>query len=54
MKTLLITGATGFTGHFIVDEAIAQNYKVIAAIRKNNKLYSFILHSFVNYQNKRC
>jgi len=37
MKTLLITGATGFTGHFIVDEAIAQNYKVIAAIRKNSR-----------------
>jgi len=33
---ILITGATGFIGGFIVDEALKQGYDVWAAVRKNS------------------
>ena len=38
MKKILITGASGFIGSFLVEEAIKQNYKVYAGIRNTSKL----------------
>jgi len=35
---LLITGASGFIGSHLVEEALIQNYKVFAAIRKSSKI----------------
>ncbi len=40
MKKLLITGANGFIGSFLVEEALKRNYEVFAGIRKtSNKEY---------------
>ena len=40
MKKILITGASGFIGGFLVDEALKRNYEVFAGIRKtSNKTY---------------
>ncbi len=40
MKKILITGASGFIGSFLVEEAIKRNYEVFAGIRKtSNKTY---------------
>ncbi|MEI6899965.1 MAG: NAD(P)-dependent oxidoreductase [Bacteroidota bacterium] len=36
MKTVLITGASGFIGSFLAEEGINRNYKVFAAIRKSS------------------
>ncbi|MCX7953843.1 MAG: NAD(P)-dependent oxidoreductase [Bacteroidales bacterium] len=36
MKSVLITGASGFVGSFLVEEAIKRNIKVFAAIRKSS------------------
>lgn len=36
MKTLLITGATGFIGRHLVEQAVNKGYKVIAAVRKTS------------------
>ncbi len=36
MKTVLITGASGFIGSFLTQEAIKRNYKVYAGIRKTS------------------
>ena len=36
MKTLLITGATGFIGHHLIKQAVADGYKVIAAVREQS------------------
>lgn len=36
MKKLLITGASGFIGGFLVEEALRKNYEVFAAIRKKS------------------
>lgn len=38
MKNILITGATGFIGGFLVDEALAREYKVFATVRKSSNL----------------
>ena len=35
-KNILITGASGFIGSFMVETAINRGYKVYAAIRKNS------------------
>ena len=37
-KKLFVTGATGFIGSFIVEEALRQGYEVWAAIRKSSSL----------------
>ncbi len=36
MKNILITGASGFIGNFLVDEGVKQGYKVYAAVRKSS------------------
>src|SRR5690606_20417569 len=38
MKRLLLTGANGFVGSFISEEAIRQNFHVTAAVRKSSNL----------------
>ncbi len=38
MKNILITGANGFIGSFLVEEAIRKGYKVYAAVRRNSDL----------------
>ena len=35
-KKVLITGASGFIGSFLVEEALRQNYAVIAGVRKSS------------------
>ncbi|MDO4789475.1 MAG: NAD-dependent epimerase/dehydratase family protein, partial [Porphyromonas sp.] len=35
-KRVLITGATGFIGGYLVDEAIRRGYEVWAAVRKGS------------------
>ncbi|MFY7964064.1 MAG: NAD-dependent epimerase/dehydratase family protein [Chitinophagaceae bacterium] len=35
-KNVLVTGASGFIGSFIIEEAIKKNYQTIAAIRKSS------------------
>ncbi len=37
MKKILITGASGFIGSFLVEEAIKRNYKVFAGVRNTSK-----------------
>jgi len=37
-KKVLITGASGFLGYHLVEEAIKQEYEVVAAVRKNSQL----------------
>ena len=40
MKRVLITGASGFIGSFMVEQALAYGYDVYAGIRKtSNKKY---------------
>lgn len=36
MKKIIITGASGFIGSFIVEEALRQGYEVYAAVRKSS------------------
>lgn len=38
MKNILITGATGFVGSFLVEEALRKGYRVFAAIRSTSNL----------------
>jgi len=38
MKKILITGASGFIGSFLVEEAIKRNYEVYAGVRNASKL----------------
>ena len=40
MKSVLVTGATGFLGRYLVDELINNGYEVIAQGRKENVLNS--------------
>ena len=35
---LLITGASGFIGSHLIEEAIEQNYNIFAAVRKSSKI----------------
>jgi len=37
MKKILITGATGFIGNFLVDEALKRGYETTIAVRKTSK-----------------
>lgn len=40
MKKILITGASGFIGSFLVEEALSRNYKVFAGVRSSsNRTY---------------
>ena len=36
MKSLILTGATGFTGRFLVKEALKRNYKITALVRASS------------------
>jgi nucleoside-diphosphate-sugar epimerase len=38
LKKILITGASGFIGNFLIEEALKRNYEVYAAIRKSSKI----------------
>ncbi|NTW31282.1 MAG: SDR family NAD(P)-dependent oxidoreductase [Bacteroidetes bacterium] len=38
MNKILITGATGFIGNFLVDEALKRNFEVYVAIRRSSKI----------------
>ena len=38
MEKILITGASGFIGNFLVEEGLKRNYEVYAAIRKSSKI----------------
>ena len=38
MKTLLITGATGFVGRHLVEHALEHGYKVVASIRSSSNI----------------
>jgi len=47
-KNVLVTGASGFIGSFIVEEAIKKNYKVFAGIRKNSSL-KYLTNPEINF-----
>ena len=38
MKTILITGATGFVGRHIVEHALERGYKVVASVRSSSNI----------------
>ena len=38
MKKILITGASGFIGNFLIEEGLKRNYEVYAAIRRSSKI----------------
>lgn len=38
MKKILITGASGFIGNFLIEEGLKRNYEIYAAIRKSSKI----------------
>ena len=42
MTSILITGASGFIGSFIVEEALRRNFEVWAAVRKSDERIHFI------------
>jgi len=48
MKTLLITGATGFTGKFLLNEAQKNNYEIIALVRKSSDV-KYLKERGINY-----
>ena len=55
MKKILITGASGFIGNFLIEEGLKRNFEVYAAIRKSsniehlkNKNIKFIEFDFSN------
>ena len=37
-KKILVTGATGFIGKYIVEEALANNFRVYIALRSNSEI----------------
>lgn len=47
MKRILITGASGFIGSFLVEEAYKNKYKVFAGVRKTSNL-KYLLKNNVN------
>ena len=38
MKTVVVTGSTGFIGSFLVDKLISKNYRVRCLLRKKSNL----------------
>jgi len=46
MKTILIAGATGQTGRLVVEQSLANDYKVRVIVRSYNRLPSEILEHF--------
>ncbi len=58
MKKILITGASGFIGNFLIEEGLKRNYEVYATIRRSsnidhlkNKAVKFIEIDFSNKKN---
>ena len=43
MKTILVAGATGQTGRLVVEQSLANDYKVRVIVRSRNRLPSEIL-----------
>ncbi|MFD1899489.1 NAD-dependent epimerase/dehydratase family protein [Enterococcus termitis] len=37
-EKIIVTGATGFLGHYVIQELVAQNYEVIAVGRNKKQL----------------
>lgn len=48
MPKILITGASGFVGSFLVDEAVKRNYEVWAGIRKSSSK-KYLQHPNLNF-----
>ena len=48
MKKILITGASGFIGSFLVEEALNRNYEVYAGIRKSSNR-EYLLDSRIKF-----
>ncbi len=55
-KNILITGATGFIGRYIVEEALANNFRVYTALRSNSdisRIHDLEYHPlFIDYSTK--
>ena len=49
-KTILITGASGFIGSFMVEKALLKGYNVWAGIRENSSK-EFLRDSRINFVN---
>ncbi len=48
MKKVLITGASGFIGSFLVEEALKRNYEVYAGVRKSSSR-KYLLNSAIRF-----
>ncbi|MEP7279235.1 MAG: NAD-dependent epimerase/dehydratase family protein, partial [Bacteroidota bacterium] len=49
MRTILVTGATGFIGNYVIEELLKNNYPVVASSASGEKARSFPWYSRVQY-----
>src|SRR6185295_13972844 len=49
MKKVLVTGATGFIGHYVVEELLKYNFEIIASSSNREKAGRETWYSYVNY-----
>ena len=47
-KNVIVTGANGFLGRYLVEELLAQGYEIWAVVRDYHSDVSFIINSSVN------